>query len=425
MRTALKLCFSCIPSAMICVLCLVITTTSQAAEQPETPLPGLQSYYLESSEAILIKAHQYDREAIVQTALGYWLGIGGFPKNYMLASWWSTHLLAVNDMPAMSVIALAMQKDNQLSEQRFGSMLAMCSSALHSDLAVRLKEAEIFDRSVFCDKLEKEKSVTSGWQKTYAEGKELTSQSEAMLNFIITSIREFRDQPCSKTLTDNLYVAYDDEMPGSTAFYAATTHNTALESPDWSTENLLKFLTKINACLQSEKDRPATAQESAAADVALAQEVGDAISATLFFDNDKISALIRTAHNASDKDMHKAVITMSEYYRAGLSGFIKSSLLANLWLQYGAMAFDDESGLALAANMYAEKQYPEAWAWATMIVKDRDADAKIKAMASSLRQAIEAQTDEDTIAQGKVTEDVILLMTQIWLDWLKKQSPPD
>lgn len=384
---------------------------------------GLLARTNESAEEILLRAHQNDRNAIVLAVLGYYQGLGDFPKSLHLASGWVSQLAKVNDPDALCILTLMLWEKSEVPDMDLGGLSAMCPYALKSPLADFLQQSGISDTWRFCEELEKNRSATPEQGHRHAESTEALQIIAQDQSTIIKATRDFRDKPCSPNLAEDFYTAQQKVLPEFIVFYAATTHNTATETPDWSVNRLMLFLDKLNAC------QHLSAKGSAAAVDAdqewrgyLADRASLDIFTSLSFNKEAALSTIRSAHALVNKESLRAMLDMALHYRLGSLGFVQNDTLSALWLQQAAFACEDEGRLLLALNFFAEKRYAEAWAWATIIGKSEDAPEEIKKSAAQLLAMIETQEGKGIQEKGRQFESSYFQATLDLIDWLDSKD---
>ncbi len=412
--------------AILCILFLYPCAFAKAAQPAASPFAatGLLARPDESAEEILLRAHQLDARAIALAVVGYARGMGGFPRDPALASGWNAQLAAVNDAALTGLLSLMIFEQADFSDDLLSSILAACTLAQGSDLAPIFREKGLFDARPFCESLKKKKSSVPDWEKKYNKLIEFNKIYEKDLQEAIKAVRAFRDEPCSPQLQQDLNTAQETAIPETVVFYAATTHNPAKDAPDWSAERLLLFIDKLDSCERYENKNPAPGTVSAAQRIkVLARTAKEAIREIVSLDREKALSVIRSAHGLGyGKEHTDAVRSMAVHYRDGSLGFPGRGLLSLLWLQHAAFEFDNESRLLLAMEWFSKKQYAEAWAWADVIGKDKDADEKTKKLAAMLVAMIENQAGKDVRQDGGRLQALYFQATKALTDWLVQQD---
>ncbi|MDL2316363.1 hypothetical protein LJC59_04705 [Desulfovibrio sp. OttesenSCG-928-A18] len=125
----------------------------------------------ESAEAILLRAHQLDADAMLLAVLGYADGRGGFPKAVSLGTEWHKQLLAIGAFEAAGIAWARVWSETDFrripSMELFAAHMANCSFARSGSSYAALKKAEIFDFEPFCTDLETQKQKYPGWEGPY------------------------------------------------------------------------------------------------------------------------------------------------------------------------------------------------------------------------------------------------------------------
>lgn len=414
-------------TALMVLVCAVFLWFSVPAKAGPTVSPlfvssGLLAKADESAEEILLRAHQFDRGALILSIIGYYHGIGGFPKSPNLAAEWTSQFVKANDLESLSLFMLMMPADPAEEEGIFAEKFALCPVALSSSLAPLLKNEGLFDAGQLCADLEQKQNSTPNRDKRHAEITEVMKAVQDAQRDLIHAVRAFRDEPCSQESTTALYKAQQKAMPDSAPLYAATTHNPSTEPPDWSADRLLLFLDKLTLCTQQATQATDADREKAVRTVDwLTFLTRESIVNSLAQDREELLATIRTAHNLFEQDALKAMRVMAAHYQEGSPGFPLNGVLSDLWLQHAAFAVDRESRLLLALRYFSEKRYAEAWAWADAFDADEDADGQSRKMAARLTGMIEARAGKDVHLEGRQFAAAYFKAANELLDWLKKQ----
>lgn len=410
--------------------CAIVCSLSPPALAERTVTPffassGLLAKADESAEEILLRAHHFDRGALILTIIGYYQGLGGFPQSPNLAVEWTGQLVKTNDLASLALLSLMIPAE-LFEADGDAEKFALCPAALGNPLAPILKQEGLFDVEQYCDKLKETRELTPYWDKRYADTAEVIKTVQNGQTDIIRAVRAFRDEPCSPELETALYDAQQKAMPDSAILYAATTHNPATESPDWSADRLLQFLDKLEACTRQTRNSSSADREKAERIVDMLTFFGkDAIFSIVAQNRDEILLTIRSAHNLFKQDSLEAMRAMAMRYRDGSPGFPHSTLLSDLWLQHAAFACDDHSRLLLALSHFADKRYPNAWAWADVIAKNKDGDEQSKKMAARLTAMIESRAGNDVRQKGQQFVAAYFKATKELFEWLEKQEPQE
>ena len=420
----MRICAICIAAVVSCLF-FQPCAFPKAAQPPASPFAstGLLARPDESAEEILLRAHQFDVGAIILAAAGYHQGVGGFPLSPSIAAKWSNYLHPLNALEDLCLLTLMNQEnDPAFHEITLGARLATCTFALAGDLAPIFKEEGLFDVRRFCEGLEIRKGSSPNWEKDYREAVELIKRLAQRRSNAVRAVRAFRDEPCSQSLWGDLESAYVVALPEVLTFYAATTHNPVRGTPDWSAERLLRFLDKLNTCEQHEKKKSASgSKNSSLVFKALDLTTREALVRGLSEDREETLSVIRAAHDIRSLDNEEAIRDMAVHYRNGSPGFVKDDMLARLWVQHAAFNFDSASRLALALEWFVDKRYAEAWAWATIIGKDKDIEGKTRRLAAQLVEMIEAHAEKDIQNRGIQYEWFYFHAIGAWIEWLGKQ----
>lgn len=407
----------CIAAALSCLF--LWPCASLKAAQPATSpfaLTGMLARPDESAEEILLRAHQRDAGATRLAAIGYLQGIGGFPKSPLLASAWAYQLTYYNDTESAHLFALMHEAYGLklLGRNNIGKGLAICKHALSGEMAPLFKEAGIFDARQYCAglDLENRKNTEPDWEKRYKAVLDENEEIEKRFRSTIATVRAFRDQPCSWLLLENMRFTNNRLEPTELLpFYAATTHDPAKETPDWSAERLLLFIDKLHSCSQGEsKDFKKLMDYSK-----------EALINDLILDRERALSVIHSAHDIRNPDYTKAARAMAAHYRDGSLGFLKNDRLARLWLQQAAFDSDAQSKLLLAADYFAREKYVQAWVWADITIQDKDVDGKAKKLAVQLMELAEPQAGKNIRETGTRFRAVYDRAIRIWVDWCKAQ----
>ena len=434
-----KACKKLIVTALCCLFLWpgAFVKAARPAAPPVSPFAatGLLVRPDESAEEILLRAHQLDAQAIILTIVGYLRGLGGFPKDRGLALAWGGWLPYLDSFNSMHLLALMALEGDDIPDRDIGARLANCTFATGDDLAAFLKEKGLFDVKPFCDNLEKRKSSCPDWEKEYNGLRERGQSVEKNLRTAKTAVRAFRDKPCSPSLLEDLMAARESAPSDVLAFYAATTHDPAKDAPDWSADRLLLFLDRLDSCARygSEEKKSAPKYEDPSTKIAmLADSAKKAATNLLCLDREKVLSVIRNAHSGvriaaanggpGNSDARLAAVrAMAIHYRDGSPGFVQSSMLASMWMRYAAQENDGKSMLLLAIDLFMEKKYAGAWAWADIAGKSDSSGEETKRLAGRLMDMIEVQAGKDIEKQGAFLRTEYLKAVKERLEWRLKQ----
>ena len=330
---------------LLCLLCL-----SPAAARSATPssfaATGLLAHQHETAGEVLLRAHQRDAKAILLVVVGYTRGLGGFPREPLLANSWIHQLINIGAMEAVGLASLLLAQESDPPQiPSLGHQLAWCELARQDTrLISAFRESGIFDLERACEELLVTKGANPGWEETYSRARRMAQEKGRVLP-VARVVRELCRRP-SSPMDEQLIDQLSDISLA--LFFAATTHDPANERPDWSNERLIAFLdAQYNTAMLSRISL-------------VTREIATFLQGRFSEDPAHVLADIYKAHLG---DM-KAVRTMARYYQEGNFGFIKNTWLANGWLAYGAYRGDSRCQLQLAAMgiVLGLPEYGQPWA---------------------------------------------------------------
>ena len=325
-----------------------------------------------TAEDILILAHNRDTRAMALAATGYAKGIGGFPREPILAGAWFEQGVKHTALESAFTSNLLLYQELDEQGMHFGSMLAQCATARNSIFASVLKKNAIFDVDTFCTTLESKKSSYPDWENISQLAIKDQEKELREVNVAIRMIREKALKPMMKEEERVFLDALEMVMSDEVVFFAATTHDPANEAPDWSVERILAFL---DTCHASRTEANVTQN--------LMMEFGWSISMTLQGwlagqreeNQQEIRNLITQAHDSSPKvgndtstKIH-AMRAMARNYREGSLGFLCSLRMAMAWDVQVGLHGDTESMLRTALAYSQMEQTAVARMWAELALE--------------------------------------------------------
>lgn len=341
---------------------------------------GLLSRPDETAGEILLRAHQFDVEAMVLTVVGYSRGVGGFPKEPLLASVWVNVVESLGVLETGFFVQLLYWEDRAIDgTERIPEPILSdyCTSLRNNDLASRFQQAKIFNIEKTCGRSgQEERSELHTELAVSSQEKALRTQE------IMRLVRDLRSRQATSSDLDRLEGFSDKVL----LFFAATTHNPATESPDWSTEHLLNFMNAQRMHMPFIFSSEPPTNTSARMEPLL-RCISRAVMKRHGEEPDRTLYDIERAHSGDSE----AVNAIIRYYREGSFSFIEG-MLEESWMRYAALRGDSLNQLMLAVREFESKNLTYAWAWAKCALTSKDDG--LQRLAGELLSRIEARFAE-------------------------------
>lgn len=378
------------------------------AEQTKTPslaATGMLAFPEETAEDIVLRAHAYDKEAMVLASIGYSYGVGGFPKDAGLGSAWASSLIFSGDYEAWSITALFAAHEASKRPELDESKLLYCYAATSSTLAEVLKKANFGDMESICTPLEKKigKSKTA---EVYKKAEALKQTGTRGCRDAAAFMRELLARPATDEDCQKLDEYLGEFPAGALLFFVATTHDLASGKADLKLERLLEFLLR-----QKRKNMPSALEH-------LLQVAADILPYWLDKDFSGLKATIRAAHSGDTT----AIRSLAEVYGNGIYGTMEQERLSLGWLQHAALGGDWQSMLRLSIQLFVQDRLPESWAFADIVKDMKVADDRTRKMAKDLTVTIESRASEEIMIEGVAYSENILDELLKRLEIQKKKS---
>ncbi len=334
-------------SFIVCLSSCVGKETGHRVQKDENPLAamGLLTRSGETVEEILLRAHAYDPKARAAAAVGYMLGIGGFPEDQDIALGWYAGTVR---MPYTDQLFIAMRNALQGNSTNPLDIHELCYDAQRSFAAPLFKEAGLFDVESWCAR---ENAPNPPYMPDqYGTYSDRTEKSYSTVRQLLA---ELIDRTMTAEDADSLRIyTYSDYKNFITRYIATAGKEDDMMSQKDRMRNLMRFIAQRRAEPDSGPD--AFKESKLLHDFAV-----DALMTMKSGPNDDSVALelIRRAH-AGDL---AAMRHISENYRIGAMGFDRNSLLSFFWLKRGAETGDRSFVDTLPIWSYAEASAGEAW----------------------------------------------------------------
>jgi TPR repeat protein len=385
-----------IHAVLMSIMILLSPCAAVAVGQPttgasqESPVPLALSVSLgETAGNILLRAHQYDVNAIVRVIAGYSYGIGGFHKDSSLAKAWLKPLLLLGAMKEYAVSALCIDLNEGRLSKNVGRSLAHCKMAVTSTSAAEFRQLGLFDTEKICRELEADKRDNKKWKNEYKEALNVYGTVKRETSKVSATLREL----CHRAATPEEQYSIDATLNSIPlpilSFYIATKNDHEKKNQEWRPEYLCSFIFFQREVLSGEKI-PKGFLSLVSFSAAMLREY------IVIQDNkEKNIALLHDAH----KGNLSAMRTVAGNYMHGASGFPQDTQLAQAWFQSGAIEGDATSMLLVAMSYFEIGHLAPAWAF-VKIIEDLDcSDVRSKTMAGQLKRTIESTPGKEKIQQ--------------------------
>lgn len=388
--------------ACIAVFLLLFPLPAHAAATSAPSLPAaMLASPNETAEEIVLRAHQFDAQAVVLAIVGYSKGIGGFPHEPYIAGAW---LRVLSYLGAVEAYAFAMLQRDMVygsPNEQLGVKAAMCETAHAYTPASLFAQSGVANLETICAEPKKKKEDSAESRKSYEETKTSLDEIKQGAQNIARWLRGFRERPAMpeewKILHDNV----GGVVPFSAMlFYIATDHNPVTSPPDWDALRLLEFM---NSQRDTSKKTPVQGDKNSSSAFAPSPQT---VEAAIVDGLSRLElrpsqlALLRDAH-AGKADAMRAV---AKKYQQGRDGFPQNDVLAQTWFQSGALENDTESALFLALSYFRQNQFVPARSWASVALTQAGANPQITAIARQIVNMAETNLGKEAL---QPTEDLI------------------
>lgn len=352
----------------------------------------LPTFSGQRAEDIILRAHMYDRDATLLTALGYLTGNAGFPKAPCLSYAWATSLAYLGDYEGMAVTALLALGDVSDFDNVVESKLALCATAEGNTLAGLLKDASIGDVAAICSKATKagDKANAQTIQRQANEG---TVRARQLARSAMTLMRELASRPATDQECRTLENIIPQFTPGILLLFAGTVDDGSLWKADIRATRLLDFIAS-----QAKANKKSIALEI------LTETANNMVA----FIAEKNAAGIRETLLAAHSGDVQAMRSMADIYSFGTHGAIRNERLMFAWMQHSALKGDSWSMLRLAGYHLERGEPAEAWAWADIAATRGDSPEAIRKSAEAMVELLEGRISAEVLQQGMLSGIAIM-----------------
>lgn len=346
---------------LVCLLPLEVAAGEPPEAAPAFAKTGLLSHPGETAEEILLRAHEYDTEAIALVIAGYHQGLGGFLHDGSIARAWTVFAVE-NFVPDADSSFLQLMSDNESppTAEESAEWLAGCEHARKSRFARIFAQAGIFDIHATCRDLQAHRQEANEWKKAYASTLEAIDEHAENNKALIRLIRELTARPM--TDEDEKRLSENEVSNRSVIFWAATSHDPEQERPDWKTERLIDFIALRKA-------------ENTAYARRLAGDASGVLMQRLAGTPDFLVRQIREAHNGS----LEAASILGQQYMSGGMNFPSDVGLSVLWTRHAAQSGDPRFTELRAVQLFGLPFTDAAWPWAKLTEEYGEAPARERA----------------------------------------------
>lgn len=346
---------------LISILFLGCSARPQGNHHELAPQDGSLAHHDGTSpESLLLRAHEWDTDAVVKVVLGYLWGRDGFPRDPALADRWAFQANSMLDI-SKTILLTGLVSYEIYPALRSTAARACLEFSKDNPLARQLREDGIFD----VDKCLEELPPPDAKEKKWIG--EFKTALRKYQNFTMQCLEIMRDLLNKKATPKEMLVLAEKNAAYVTAFPQFA----ALLERDGGTPDI--DLMRLVAAQQGAND-------------ALRYSGVDLLSQRLLLDTPAILSLFRKAHQHD----FLAIRQMALNYEQGNSGFPLSPRLARAWRERGAYAGDAACQLTQAFPALDDAQSdPSSWAWATLAKEG--GDARVQAMADWILQRIESR----------------------------------
>lgn len=312
-------------SVLVLLLCLPACAKNKATSMQgnDNPLSatGLLAHPNENMEEILLRAHNWEPEAMILATTGYTFGVGGFPKNLDLADAWNSSFQSAGSVDTIMYTELMLIRAKGYTWQPGPDY---CDAAKRSFIAPLFKQAGLFDIEAMCPgtgEIEEKRDYPAS-----------AKYVNALKNTVIESV----NRPITKLEAEALRPY---TTPNESIRYLIATAGNKNASKQEQTLNLLRFI-----ALRKMEPFPESAKLQNLAMDTLTQINSNDIYLPASLE------IIRKAHQGDPV----AARQMAENYRSGAMGFSKSKYLVMPWLELAASAGDKKAVDSLALYSYTD-----------------------------------------------------------------------
>ena len=302
---------------------------------------GLLAHPNETAEEILIRAHAQDLEAVTLVMAGYALGVGGFPKDPWLFTWYDYAAYPVQ-WEETSMFLLLMYQHAYGPPAKIEPYY--CYEASGSFAAPLFRQAEIFNLDAMCAEI--------GYENKLGGNQDLQKNKE-----LVASIRkelvELIEKPMTKQRAKKLAYLFDSDrtLADFISYHISTAGNNKASKQE-RILNLLQFIALRKGEPFSESAKLYEVAVNALEKISLETAYKDIALET-----------IRKAHLGDPA----AARQMAENYRSGAMGFPQNSYLAKHWLRRSIDGGDKIALDTLALYEYSlalkDSKYPTETTW--------------------------------------------------------------
>lgn len=342
---------------------------------------GLSSELQESAETILLKAHNFDPDAIGLAIVGYKTGTEGFLQDDFLADYWYLFLSRIAAPPTRD--ALMMAYVYPLTDDKRATLMARYTVAMKDPWADEMKKVDLLDLA------KKMEEATPANTAQHAEWKKKTEESEVfqqrwqhsraaerkMMRALSQRKATTKERQALERMTwdkDELYI---------NLFYAGTDENVENQSPP--SFNAEKYFAFLHHNRHSISTLPSNDAE-------------EFFKKRMLMDTDAIAATIRKAHAGDPEAMYE----MSRNYASGDNAFIHDTRLSVQWLYLCSYRGAARCQVALAFELSNRDNYrDEAWAWAKFA--EQSGDFPIASLARTIQNRIETDVSQEVLAEAQ------------------------